>query len=76
MMIDVVKQGSVTFMSMAELAPADLKRRGHVGRGRSTLVRKTHQRKNHEGDTPSTNVLSKSEVVDGFIQRDKRSWIT
>src|SRR6266699_4667637 len=75
-MIDVVKQGSVTFMSMAELAPADLKRRGHVGRGRSTLVSKTHQRKNQEGDTPSTNVLSKSEGVDGFTQREKRSWIT
>jgi len=75
-MIDVVKQGSVTFMSMAELAPADLKRRGHVGRGRSTLVSKTHQRKNQEGDTPSTNVLSKREGVDGFTQREKRSWIT
>ncbi len=63
-------------MSMAELAPADLKRRGHVGRGRSTLVSKTHQRKNQEGDTPSTNVLSKREGVDGFTQREKRSWIT
>jgi len=76
MMIDVVKQGIVTFMSMEELAPAALKRRGHLGRGRSTLVRKTHQRKNHEVDTPSTNVLSKSEVVDGFSQRETRSWIT
>jgi len=76
MMIDMVKHGSVTFMRMAELAPPDLKRRGYLGRGRSTLVRKTHERKNHEVDTTSTNVLSKSEVVDGFIQREKRSWIT
>src|SRR6266699_3316199 len=41
---------------------------------RSTLVRKTHQHKNQEVDTTSTNVLSKREVVDGLIQRDKRSW--
>jgi hypothetical protein len=33
MKIDVVKHGSVTFMRMAELAPPDLKRRGHLGRG-------------------------------------------
>jgi len=76
MMIDVVNHGIVTFMRMAELAPPALKRRGHLGRERSTLVRKTHQRKNHEVDTTSTNVLSKSKVVDGLIQREKRSWIT
>jgi hypothetical protein len=75
-MIDVVKQGRVTFMSMAELAPADLKRRGHVGRGRSTLVSKTHQRTNQEGDTTSTDVASKREGVDGLIHREKRWWIT
>src|SRR5437016_2329246 len=74
-MIDVVKHGIVTFMRMAELAPADLKRRGHVGKGRSTLVRKTHQRTNHEVDTTPTNVPSKREGVDGLIHRDKRSWI-
>jgi hypothetical protein len=40
-------KGIVNFMRMAELAPPDLKRRGHLGRGRITIVRKTHQRKNH-----------------------------
>jgi hypothetical protein len=39
--------GIVNLMRMAELAPPDLKRRGHLERGRSTIVRKTHQRKNH-----------------------------
>jgi hypothetical protein len=47
-----------------------------IVRGRSTLVKKTHQRKNHEVDTTSTNVASTREGVDGFSQREKRTWIT
>src|SRR5947209_4105800 len=44
-----------------------LKRRGHLGRERCTLVRKTHQRKNQEGDTPTTNVPSKAEWLSFIV---------
>ncbi len=37
--------GIVNLMGMAELAPPDLKRISHLGRGRSTIISKTHQRK-------------------------------
>ncbi len=39
--------GIVNLMGMAEQAPPFLKRRGYLGSGRSTAVRKTHKRKNH-----------------------------
>ncbi len=43
-------------MRVTELALPDLKRRGHLGRGRSTIVRKTHQRKNQEVDNTLVSV--------------------
>ncbi len=47
MLADSCREGIVNLMRMEEQAPPDLKRRGHLGRGRSTIVSKTHQRKNH-----------------------------
>ena len=63
-------------LEMAELAPADLKRRGHLGRGRSTIASKTHERKNHEGD--HTLVDDGGSAVTTFARPESApgSWLT